>query len=281
MLVLISFVLVLVATGLLVVGLLQDQGGLTLIYFSIGASIVAGIILAVAVKVARPKGDAPSAPAPLPKQREDVPARTGGATPGRQAPAPPTQNSAPVSGDAVTETVPAVPERPEPVVPAVVAADDDVDADDEFFPIADYDELRVGEIIPLLPELYADELDVVEARERAGRNRTSIINRLEALRKTASAGDDDEGGEPIPVPAVGDEEWAAADDDWDDAGDDFPILDYDELRVGQVRDLLPALSEDELVEVREREVAGANRKMIVSAINDRLAGAAPAPAKKA
>src|SRR5690606_38991173 len=55
------------------------------------------------------------------------------------------------------------------------AADDAVEGDDwdgeVDFPIADYDTLTTGQILPLLPQLYADEIDVVEERERATKGR--------------------------------------------------------------------------------------------------------------
>nr|ABK91966.1 conserved hypothetical protein [uncultured bacterium] len=53
--------------------------------------------------------------------------------------------------------------------------------DDLEFPIADYDDLRIDEIVPLLPELYADEIEVVRSRERAGANRGIILRRLDVL----------------------------------------------------------------------------------------------------
>lgn len=61
-LVLVSFGLVLVATVLLVVGLLLGEG-LTLIYLSIAISVLAAIVLLVAVRVGRPKVEAKAAPA--------------------------------------------------------------------------------------------------------------------------------------------------------------------------------------------------------------------------
>ncbi|MGI8984256.1 MAG: hypothetical protein ACR2HM_06950, partial [Acidimicrobiales bacterium] len=60
MLVLVSFVLVLAAAVTLVVGLLQS--GLNLIYLSIGCSVLAGVVLAVAVLRGRPE---PKAAAPV------------------------------------------------------------------------------------------------------------------------------------------------------------------------------------------------------------------------
>jgi hypothetical protein len=61
---------------------------------------------------------------------------------------------------------------------------------DLMFPIEDYDDLRVSEILPLLPELYDDELELVAEREREGSNRASILSRIDELL----------GGAPEPAP---------------------------------------------------------------------------------
>lgn len=50
------------------------------------------------------------------------------------------------------------------------------------FPIRDYDTLEVSEILPVLPELYDDELELVEQRERAGKQRAPILDRIDELR---------------------------------------------------------------------------------------------------
>jgi hypothetical protein len=56
------------------------------------------------------------------------------------------------------------------------------DGDDEFvFPIEEYDDLRVTEILPILDELEPDELVDVRDRERAGKSRGTILRRIEAL----------------------------------------------------------------------------------------------------
>jgi hypothetical protein len=47
--------------------------------------------------------------------------------------------------------------------------------------IEDYDDLRVSEILPLLPELYDDELEVVRDIETNGANRASILNEITRL----------------------------------------------------------------------------------------------------
>ncbi|HEX4906230.1 MAG TPA: hypothetical protein VFU93_12320 [Acidimicrobiales bacterium] len=171
MLVLISFGLVLVATVLLVIGLMADSG-LGFIYVSIACSLAAGIILVVATRVNRPRAEAASTgPAPLPPPEAPIETPAAAAT-------------------TAVAAVPAAPSdeefAPTPSVPAAAAA-----VDDDLFPIADYDDLSLGEILPLLPKLYADELDVVEAREKAGKSRRQIISRLGELRESMEGAPDD------------------------------------------------------------------------------------------
>jgi hypothetical protein len=264
LLVLISFGLVLVAIVLLVLGLIAGTG-LTLIYASIGASLAAGVVLVVA-KVAG--GSADEAPAPSVPRRpaqEPEPVGVGATTPLRTSSPSPTDTTAPVP---VAAQEPAyVPARQPAMAGAVAgggagavmagggAAEDD---EDDMFPIEDYDRLKVSEIVPLLPELYDDELDMVEERERAGKGRVSILNRIAELREEPleDAGPL-EGAEPEPVAVTDDTE---VDDDF------FPIEDYDELNVGEILPLLPELYDDELDLVEDRERATKNRQAIVERI---------------
>jgi hypothetical protein len=71
--------------------------------------------------------------------------------------------------------------------PAAVAAagdDDDLDFDPAAaFPIADYDHLWSTQIVPLLAELDASELAMVEARERGGRHRLGVIEAVRDQRQ--------------------------------------------------------------------------------------------------
>jgi len=60
-------------------------------------------------------------------------------------------------------------------------------ADDGYFPIEDYDDLRAGEILPLLPELDDDELEMVNEREEAGSARSSILHKIEELLEISAA----------------------------------------------------------------------------------------------
>lgn len=289
MLVLVSFGLVLLATILLVVGLLNDDG-LTLIYLSIAASAAAAVVLYVAFRKAKPQAgsDTTAAPAPLADEIAPTPVDETAAVPVVEAEASPAPAPAPQP-------------EPEPAPAPAIDADEDWMADADWedegvvdFPIADYDDLTVAEIMPLLPQLYSDEIDDVIAREQSGKNRSTIVQRLEELKQTGTEADaaeaaaeaeaSSETAAPAPAPAP-----AAApatsllDDDEDDAYF-FPIADYDALSVSQITPLLPQLEADELEEVREREVSGAGRKTILNEIDRLLGGApepAPAPAKKA
>jgi hypothetical protein len=53
--------------------------------------------------------------------------------------------------------------------------------DEVVFPIEDYDELRVAEIVPLLSQLEPDELQDVRDREVAGKARSTILDRIDEL----------------------------------------------------------------------------------------------------
>ena len=237
MLVLLSFALVLLATVLLVLGLLNDDG-LTLIYISIASSVAAALVLMIALRLNKPKGEQrAAAPRPLPEP-EPVPAG----------------------------------EDDEWVAASPAAEKDDWaesawggDEDDEVdFPIADYDDLTVAQILPLLPQLYADEIDVVEARERTTKARPSILDKLSELR-----GDAGDATEAAPAPATaGRAPSGGAGDDW------FPIEDYESLSATQLRPLLGELDDDELALVRERELSLGRRPAVLYEIDRRL-GTAP------
>lgn len=67
-----------------------------------------------------------------------------------------------------------------------VAAFDGAQPGQEFWPIADYDRLRVSDIAPLLAQLDGDGLDEIERLERGGKARVAILRRLEELRAALS-----------------------------------------------------------------------------------------------
>jgi hypothetical protein len=157
------------------------------------------------------------------------------------------------------------------------------------FPIADYDELLVTEVVPLLAGLSVAELQTVRAREEGGKARASVLRRIDSelearsapAAAVAEATDEEDFEEPTmatpavtaAVPAVGDE----------DEEEPFPIEDYDDLRASEIMPLLPQLYADELELVAERERAGANRGAILDRIEDLLHAPLPGaetPVKK-
>ena len=168
--------------------------------------------------------------------------------------------------------------------------------DDLEFPIADYDDLRVAEILPLLEELEPDEIEVVRDREMAGRNRGVVLRKLDELsgavgasppgRRPAAPVDNGARQRPRLEPPVHagyddehtgyDDEHAGydegAEDEYDDGGRDdrhvaFPIADYDDLRLTEVLPLLPQLEPVELELVRQRELQGERRATLLNRID--------------
>ena len=73
---------------------------------------------------------------------------------------------------------------------------------------------------------------------------------------------------------------------WDGEDDWFPIEDYESLSVAQIRPLLRELDAEELILVRDREMALGPRRSLLDDIDRRLASSGPAekaaaPAEKA
>lgn len=164
-----------------------------------------------------------------------------------------------------------------------------VDGDLEF-PIEDYDELRVNEILPLLAELEADELELVRERESSTKARASVLGRVDALLEELGGAPDDEdrdAGDEVPPGGVADtvDVAAARVAQNQAAAGTFPIADYDELDEDEILGLLDELEPDELDEVFEREERGTNRDAILDRIDEifeeRDAAAAAGAAKKA
>jgi hypothetical protein len=171
---------------------------------------------------------------------------------------------------------------------------DEVQGDDGF-PIHDYDRLRATEILPMLAELSDDQLEAVEERERTGKSRAMILNRIAAQKQSrAEAWDaDDEGwdaaaGAEAPA-GVGVEDEGDIDGETDTGVEppgpvadrpvtagigEFPIPDFDELKALEVLGRLPDLSVTELHLVRRREEDGLRRAMVLNRI-DRLIEEAP------
>jgi hypothetical protein len=247
-LLLLTIALVLVGALSLVIGFVG--GSQAPIFISIACSLLAGGVLVVFSRMSR---------------RSAAPA-TGGPAPLTGDGAPATQRQAAVSDAEVEEAV----SEPEPVSagrsPGAFSAGE--------FPIEDYDELLVSEILPLLAELDVDELDLVRVREQDGKARATLLRRIEQL-------GEGEGEPTAAVPAFA-ARGAAEEDDGGDEDEElmFPIEDYDDLRVSEILPLLPELYDDELELVAERERDGANRASVLNRIDDLLGGEEPAPAPK-
>jgi hypothetical protein len=243
-LLLLTIGLVLVGAVSLVIGFVSQN---TLpIYISIACSVAAGLVLLVFSRMNR-----------------------------RQAVVPVGATGDDTGGPATTEFV--LQEARAAARPAASAA-----AADDGFPIEDYDQLLVSEIVPLLPELDLEELDAVRAREEDGKARASILRRIDALAEELD-------GTAAPADVDIDDDIDEEDDEVeveveiDDDDEFFPIADYEDLRVNQILPLLPELDDDELAIVAERERSGADRYSILVRIDELLGVtvAKKAPAKKA
>jgi hypothetical protein len=249
-LLLLTIGLVLVGAVALVIGFVSQNT--VPIYISIACSVGAGLVLLIFSRMNR---------------RQGVPATAavGGAS----------------TGPATTEYV--LEEARAAARPSAASAA----ASDDGFPIEDYDQLLVSEIVPLLPELDIEELDQVRAREEDGKARASILRRIDAL-----AADLESGGATVATAVIEpededeEEDYEVEEDEEEEpeaeAYDDdlFPIAEYDELRVNQILPLLPELDDDELAVVAEREREGAGRYSILARI-DELLGVTVTPVKKA
>jgi hypothetical protein len=271
---LVSFILVIIATIFLLSGLFLTKD-LPLIFISIGCSALAGLVLVIAVLRSRPRQ--PAAPASA--------SDTGGPASATAPMADAEPAGAPVTAGAAVRPAPAA-------------------GGDQEFPIADYDQLEVVEILPLLGELEPRQLEMVRHREASGRAHPWILARVDALLESeAETAEDDwapsrwspsgtaveDRDEFDDIPEVEPEpgwartgrssEWAAADfplesePSYDDLEivRDFPIDRYHELKASEILALLPELHPEDLKLVRQEEAAGKSRTSILSRIDVLLA----------
>jgi hypothetical protein len=256
-LLLVTIGLVLVGAVALVIGFISNTLGW--IYLSILCSVIAAGVLVLFSRMSRQQ-----------------PAVAGG-----DGPAPLPEGALSGLGEPPTEAV---------AVPEAVAA---VGVGEAGFPIADYDTLRVNEILPKLSGLELEQLDAVRERETAGKSRATVLMRIdelidqveaeEAASEAAAAGLAGSGAE-LAAAEVGASTGAAtaAGDELDNIDD--LIEDYDKLSINQIIPLLAELDEDELEDVAAYEEDHKNRAKIIDRIDALLEGEAPAPlpeAKKA
>jgi ferritin-like metal-binding protein YciE len=104
-------------------------------------------------------------------------------------------------------------------------------------PLPRYDELTVEEIIPRLPELSQIDLSKVDSYERRNQNRSTVTERISALR----------GNEPWPG--------------------------YDEQNVADIQSALHSADDDRAQQVRAYERAHKNRSSVLQAAERELASA--------
>ena len=163
--------------------------------------------------------------------------------------------------------------QPEPEQPSAQA--------EAAFPVADYDRLKVKDLVARLEPLDLDDLERVRQREAAGRSRATVLRAVErltadrradadalaALLAAAPADDAAEAPQPEePPPADAEAEAPEAAE-----GDvESPIDDYDGLNVFQILRILPDLDDDELEAVAVIEERGRNRLAILERIDELL-----------
>ena len=278
MLLLVTILLVLIAAVTLLIGIFSDN--LALIFVSIGASALAAIVLAALSQVSKRKAreaTPATGPEPLPARE---PATVGGGAAARSADAE--QAAADIA--TIGEPVGVASDAPTTTMAAVGGP----------LPIADYDNLRVNQILPALADLDLDQLEAVAQHEENNKNRTTVLNRIDDLMDELEA--QEAGGAPAAASADVDDEAAALVESIETIGEPvvatggaaaaggFPIPDYDDLDEDELIELLQDLDADQLEAVADREEAGQNRDAVLDAIDDRLdilEGIVPAPPAKA
>lgn len=261
MLVVCALALVVAAAVFLVLGLAGgDVGDL---YLSMVLCLASLVVVAVSARVSRPKAAAIADQAPDPVEPEGYAAAEEEPSPSPE----PEPESAPetvaepepvaVSGPLVDDPTAGLSDRlakppAEPVDTASIwAAEpgpevevedrpaDDVDLTDAPFPIADYDALAAEQILPLVPQLWPEEIPLVAERERATRARPAVLDALASV-----------AGDP---------------------GLAFPIAEYDSLDTEQITALLDRLDAADLATVQVAERAGPARVGVLVAVANQLA----------
>jgi hypothetical protein len=240
-LLLVTIGLVLVGAIALLIGFASDS--LPWIYLSIACSVVAAGVLVLFSRMSRQAAPASGAgPSPLPDADE------------------PTAATAAATGEPPTEAV---------VVPEAA------------FPLGDYDNMRVNEIVPQLADLDLEQLDAVREREAAGKNRATIIAKIDARIDALEAEEDAASaaaasgvagaGAELAAAEVGASTGAAAAGVGDELDNiDDLIEDYDGLKVAQILPLLAELDEDELEDVAAYEEDHKNRGSVLDRIDEIL-----------
>ena len=276
---LVSFLLVIVATILLLAGLFLTDS-LFLIFVSIACSALAGIVLVLAVMKSKPR----PATAPAADGEGHVPAaiNVAGESPtARPAPARSAAREFPIPDYDSLEVVEVLPLLGD-LEPAELEMVRQREASGRAHPW----------ILARVDALLEAEADADTSEHTWAPGPIGKAGQQRSLLDT----DDDEIVEVEPDDvdwaSPRDSDWAASDfpldsgSDYDDlsAGRGFPIDRYDELRVTEILPLLANLGSEDLKMVREEEAAGKARASILARIDGLLArnvgGVGPAPAKR-
>jgi hypothetical protein len=173
-LLLVTIGLVLASLGLLVLGFVQNALGL--IYVSMLCAGVAGLALVVFARLARRRALALAGAGSV---------ATPTVAPTLMVPPGPARDDA---GELRNAEKPGNGDHPGDESTLEPSRDVESEADwrdgrgeEVVFPIEDYDDLRVNDILPLLPQLDPDELREVRDREAAGKKRRTVLGRIDEL----------------------------------------------------------------------------------------------------
>ena len=281
MLLLLAIGLVLVGVVTLVIGIISNT--LAWVFVSIGSTVAAGVVLYILYRLGRKQAAAGTAATTA----EPVPASQPATQPIPTVPAPTTVPPAAQPADearfargAAASTEPAVSAEPAASSVATLTRDEgaadgydeDFDDDDgDLFPIAEYDDLRVAEILPLLPELDDDELEIVRAREVSTKNRGTILNRIDELAPAAAG---TSAAQPATVAATPAEpavrSTGASSGPSAASSAAMPIRGYDDLKVAEILPRLTQLDGSELHAVARYERDTQNRQTILNRVEARI-----------
>ena len=237
MLLLVAIAFVLVGIATLLIGIFSDT--LTWVFVSIGSTVLAALVLYVLFRLGRRQvalATAPSTPA--------APEPAAVATPARPKVA------------ASTAAAPEPVEESAPTLEVELALE---------FPIAEYDDLRVVEILPLLPELDAEELVLVRAHEAGTKSRATILARIDDLAGSVPA--------VAPVASVAPAKKAASATSAfapPATTDGLPIVGYDDMKLPDLLASLASLDGDELEAVGDYEEKHANRQAVLNRVDTLL-----------
>lgn len=245
--ILVSFLVLLVAIILLVVGLVRQSAAV--IWAAIATSALSAILLVLGNRLASARAKAGAAPAPPEPAPPPAAAPVAAAAPPAEPPAPP---PAPVP---VSAESPWAAEARPAVVPA-------------GFPIEAYDAMSVATIVPELSELGYDGLVTVRDYEVSHASRKTLLARLDVLiAGAAPAGAAAPAPAPAPVTAGGAQLAPGVGVEAEPIGTaDLPVTGYAQMNAAQAQKAVAGLGADDLLTMWEYESENAGRKGVLGRI---------------